>query len=278
MINELGINLGFLTIRWYALIILSGSIIALFLSIREGKKFNIESEVFYDFFFVFMIGGILGARIYYVIFNLEYYLSNIWKIFAIYEGGIAIYGGILGAVISGYVYSKRKKYNYFLVLDIVVPGLLLAQAIGRWGNFVNKEAYGTIVAGEGLVEQVKFLEQLFIPKFIINRMFIDGNYHHPTFLYESIWNMVGFLLITLFLSKMKTRKIGMNIVFYSFWYGIGRLWIEGMRMDSLYLFPGVRISQLVSILLITFGAVLLYRILTGKDIEYYKDAMFLQEK
>jgi len=275
MFNEYGIQLGILDIRWYAVIIMTGALIALYFIQREGNKvFNIETEVIFDLFFVMMITGFLGARIYYVLFNLDYYLANPTKIIAIYEGGLAIYGGIIGGAIGIYFHCKKYKLNYLLSLDIIIPFLILAQSIGRWGNFVNKEAHGGVLPGVNSAEQVAFLKQFFIPDFIIERMKINGVYYHPTFLYESIWCLIGFVLLYFVVKRWKNLKLGMITACYFIWYGVGRFFIEGMRTDSLYLFDVIRISQLVSVIGIMGGIYGLYYIQKHKNIPEYKKANF----
>lgn len=253
--TEFGFQIGPVSIQWYAVIILTGAVLALYLATREAEKFGIQKEEMMDLFFLFMLAGIVGARVYYVLFsgNLDYYLANPAKIIATWEGGIAIYGGIIGATIAGLYYAKKKNWNILLIADIVFPVVMLAQSIGRWGNFVNIEAYGGPVPGQTLVEQTGYLHKFLIPDFIINRMTIQGVVYHPTFLYESVWNIVGFILIYFIIRKWSKLKLGMLTLSYFVWYGIGRLWIEGMRTDSLYLFGNIRVSQVVSLVLIVVG-------------------------
>lgn len=275
MFQEFGIQFGPLFIHWYALCILSGAMLALYLGIRTGKKFGISADVFYDFFFVFMIFGIIGARLYYVVFNLPFYLENPFKIVAVWEGGLAIYGGLIGGLIGGYFYAKKKHYNFLLFLDIIIPGVILAQSIGRWGNFINQEAYGSIVPGIDIFEQKLYLQQLFIPDFIIHRMFINGNYHHPTFLYESLWNILGFIIIYFILRKLPKIHLGIQVAFYLLWYGIGRFFIEGMRLDSLYIFSTIRVSQALSLLLIIVSFLyFIYSFFIQHPVSYYYKEKF----
>ncbi|MGL5042088.1 MAG: prolipoprotein diacylglyceryl transferase [Culicoidibacterales bacterium] len=278
MFTPLGIKLGPLTIHWYAIIILSGALLALYLAQQEVKKRGVNPEIMFDLFFVIMGCGIIGARIYYVIFQWEYYIKDIWKIFAVYEGGIAIYGAIIGGSIGCYFYCKKKGYNIILVLDIVFPLVLMAQSIGRWGNFVNVEAYGTAVPGSTAAEQIAYLQQFFIPNFIIEKMNINGVYHHPTFLYESLWSLTGFILIYFFIRKIDQIKLGAITCSYLVWYGIGRFMVEGMRTDSLYLYQDIRISQIVSIIIVFGGAAgLVYFYANAKTQINYKDAIFIKK-
>lgn len=278
MFTEFGIQLGPLSIHWYAVIIMSGAMLALFLATREAQKFGATSEDMIDLFFLFMIFGIIGARIYYVAFEPGYLAGDFMRIFRVWEGGIAIYGGIIGAAIVGIIYANRKKINKLLLADIIMPVVLLAQGIGRWGNFVNIEAYGGVVPGATIAEQAAFLKGLFIPDFIIERMFINGNYHHPTFLYESLWNVIGFLIIFFIIRKRKELKLGVQTCMYFIWYGIGRYFIEGMRTDSLYLFANVRVSQVVSIILVIVGIIgIIYIYRDKKRAMDYQDATFFLE-
>ncbi|GBU10770.1 prolipoprotein diacylglyceryl transferase [Erysipelotrichaceae bacterium] len=275
MIHDLGINIGPLSIRWYAIIILLGATLSLKLAIKEGAKFQISRETMYDLFFIFMLCGIIGARVYYVAFEWQHFAQNPLKIFAIYEGGIAIYGGVIGAAIGGAVYCFKKGYNALLLADIVAPVLLLAQSIGRWGNFVNIEAYGSVVPGNNAGEQVAYLKQFFIPDFIIERMRINGMYHHPTFLYESLWTFAGFILLYFIIRQWKNLRLSVLTLSYFVWYGIGRFMIEGLRTDSLYLVENIRISQVVSLILVIVGIIgLLYIYLNRKRLPLYLETSF----
>jgi len=193
-----------------------------------------------------MIWGIIGARLYYVIFNFKEYQNNLLDIFKIWEGGLAIYGGVIAGLLTVIYQSKKRNQSIIKTTDIIVPGLILAQAIGRWGNFFNQEAYGSIVT-------LEFLKSLHLPNFIIEGMHINGLYYHPTFLYESIWCLLGFILL-LILRKITKRKKGITTFTYFIWYGIGRFVIEGLRTDSLYI-GNIRISQLVSLILILVGLI-----------------------
>jgi phosphatidylglycerol:prolipoprotein diacylglycerol transferase len=168
------------------------------------------------------------------------------SIFAVWQGGIAIYGAILGGLLAIVLLAKKQKQSIIKTTDIIVPGLLLAQAIGRWGNFFNGEAYGSEVT-------LDFLKALHLPNFIIEGMYINGTYYHPTFLYESIWCIIGVILLIV-IRKLTKRKKGIITYSYFIWYGIGRTYIEGLRTDSLYL-GDFRVSQIVSIILIVIGII-----------------------
>lgn len=247
-------------IYWYSICILIGIIVAYLLIINESKKHNINKNVMADLMFYCIIVGIIGARIYYVIFNLDYYVSNPSEIIKTYNGGLAIHGGVISGIIFLYYYVKKKNLNFLRILDIVSPALIIAQAIGRWGNFFNKEAYGSKTTYETL-------KNMHIPKFIIDGMKIDGNYFLPTFLFESMLCLIGFIIIML-LRKNKNIKLGCQIGFYFIWYGIIRFFIEILRQDSLMLF-NLKIAQIISIISIIFGIILIIK--SKKEENYYKE-------
>ena len=245
--NGVFLDLGIVQIQWYSIFIFLGLLVGGLISIFESKKFGISEDFFINLFFYMVPIAIIGARLYYVAFNWNYYQSNQMEIFRIWNGGLAIHGAIIFGLIWAIIYSKKYKINYLRILDIIVVGLLIGQAIGRWGNFFNQEAYGSITT-------LSFLESLRLPTFIIEGMNIGGNYYHPTFLYESIWTLVGFIAI-LKIRRNKYIKIGQITSFYLVWYGIGRLIIESMRMDSLML-GDIKMAQLASLIMIAAGVVL----------------------
>ena len=247
-------------IYWYSICILIGVMLAYLLIMKESKKHGLDKNLMSDLIFYTLIIGITGARIYYVIFNLNYYISNPLEILKIYNGGLAIHGGVIAGLIFVYYYVKNKNLNILRVLDIVSPALILAQAIGRWGNFFNKEAYGSKVS-------FQTLQSMHLPKFIINGMKINGNYYLPTFLFESILCLIGFIIIIL-LRKNKNIKLGFQIGFYFIWYGIIRFFIEILRQDSLMLF-NIKMAQIISILSIVFGITLIIK--SKKEENYYKE-------
>ena len=249
-----------INIYWYSICILFGVIIAYFLIINESKKHGIDKNLISDLVFYTLIIGIIGARLYYVIFNLDYYLSNIIEILKIYNGGLAIHGGIIFGTIFLYYYCKKKNINFIKILDIVSPSLIIAQSIGRWGNFFNKEAYGSITT-------LQNLKKLHIPNFIINGMKIDGNYYYPTFLFESILCLIGFIIIIL-MRRNKNIKLGIQIGFYFIWYGLIRFFIEIFRQDSLMLF-NLKMAQIISIILVIVGIILIIK--SKKEENYYKE-------
>ncbi len=222
-------------IYWYAIIIITGFLLGALFVARSAKKRGINPEHIWDIALYGLVFGIIGARIYYVLFDLDTIRDNFLNIFKVWEGGLAIYGAIIAAVITAYVYCKRHKLPVLKVFDLCSPGLLIGQAIGRWGNFVNAEVYG----GEtGLPWG----------------MSIDGGQSvHPLFLYESLWNTLGLVIILLIRDKIKTN--GKVFFFYVLWYGFGRLLLEGMRQSKyiLYLSGGLGISQVVACIGILAG-------------------------
>ena len=270
-LNRVFLQLGPITIYWYAVFIMSGVALGLFLAIREGKKMGINSEFFYDLVTYGLPISIIGARIYYVAFSWDYYSSHPEDIIKIWQGGIAIHGAIIAAFIFGYFFCKKRKVSFWLVADMASVSFIIAQAIGRWGNFMNQEAHGGVVPGATLDAQREFLQSLFIPDFIVNNMYINEAYYHPTFLYESLWNMVGFLFIVFVLRKLPKLLVGEIAAFYAVWYSIGRYMVEGMRTDSLMLTESIRMAQFISITTIVLVLILvIYRRLAKKNLITYQ--------
>ena len=241
-----------ISIAYYGVIIAVGFILAMLYCARHCRRCGIEPDTLYDFLIWMIPLAIIGARLYYVIFQWSDYRDHPIDALKIWEGGLAIYGGVIAGLLTGIIWCRKKKIPFGAMADVCAPGLLIGQCIGRWGNFLNREAFGsettlpwrmqlTTTAGE-LVEV------------------------HPTFLYESLWNLVGLLLIVFVVSKAR-RFDGENTCFYFLWYGVGRFWIEGLRTDSLYLFnwtiagQPIRVSQVLSlVLMIAALAVLFYNI------------------
>ncbi len=269
-LNRVFFQLGPITIYWYAVLIMSGVAIGLALAIREGKKMGIKSEFFYDLVTYGLPIALVCARTYYVAFKWDYYYANPGDIIKIWEGGLAIHGAIIGAVIFGYIFCRRRNVSPWLVMDIAAVSFLVAQALGRWGNFMNQEAHGGPVPGATLDAQREFLQALFIPEFIVNNMYIDGTYYHPTFLYESVWNLIGFFIMFVVLRRLKGVLVGETLAFYAIWYSIGRYFVEGMRTDSLMLTESLRIAQVISIstIVVVLIIVLVRRIKKANLITY----------
>ncbi|WP_313264739.1 prolipoprotein diacylglyceryl transferase [Enterococcus sp.] len=247
LVNRVAFELFGLPIYWYAIIIVSGVIIAMWLSTREAVRVGLKPDDVTDFMLIGLPVSIIGARLYYILFDLQYYIDDPSQIFNIRSGGIAIYGALIAGGIWLYFFCQRNFISPWTFFDIAAPSVLLAQGIGRWGNFMNHEAFGAEVSRS-------FLESLYIPKFIIDNMYIDEAYRQPTFLYESVWNVIGFIVLIFLRKKTGLLKEGEVFLSYLIWYGFGRFFIEGMRTDSLYLFGDIRVSQALSALLF-FGAI-----------------------
>jgi len=246
--NSVFLDLGFIQIYWYSIMIFLGLLIGGWIVLKEAKRFGISEDFITNLFFFAVPISILGARLYYVAFNWSYYASNLISIFKIWEGGLAIHGGLLFGLIWIIIYTRKYKVNTFRILDMVVVGLLIGQALGRWGNFFNGEAHGPATT-------LEFLNSLHLPNFIIEGMNIGGVYYQPTFLYESLWCLIGFIAI-LFIRRIKYIKIGQITGIYLIWYGIGRFLIESLRTDSLMLM-GLKQAQIVSVLMIVAGIIII---------------------
>ena len=245
-------------VYWYGVIIGSGVLIALALAVQEAKRTQQNPENYVDIALFGVIFSVIGARLYYVIFSWKFYVNEPLKIFALREGGLAIYGGIIAGIITVIVYTKIKNLNFWLVADTAAPSLLLGQIIGRWGNFFNREAFGgytdNIFAMRYLKEQVHNIAPSVLEKVVI----VNGVEYiqvHPTFLYESMWNMGIFVL--LFILKKKKKFDGEIFGLYLLGYACGRVWIEGLRTDQLKI-ANIAVSQLLSALLIVGAVVLLW--------------------
>lgn len=235
--------LGF-PIRWYGILISLAMLLGISIALKRGQKKNIIGDDLLDVFIVAIPCAIVGARIWYVLFNLDYYLRVPSEIIATWHGGLGIHGGIIGGIIGGYMVCKYKKIDFLTALDVVTPAFPLGQAIGRWGNFFNQEAYGRETSLPWAItvnDPQKGLIQV-----------------HPTFFYEFIWNLFVFGLLFLYEKKYKKSE-GELIAIYAISYSIGRFFIEGLRTDSLY-FMGLRTAQLVSIGAIIFGLALLSKL------------------
>ncbi len=258
--NPIFITIGSIHIYWYAIIILLAFVIGYSLASIEVKKQNIPKDFLSNFFFYLIPIVIIGARIYYVIFEWEQYQNNWLDIFKIWNGGLAIHGGLIAGLIFTVYYTHKYKINTLKFLDIIVVSLAIGQAIGRWGNFVNGEAYGPITT-------LHTLQQLYIPNFIIQGMKIGLNYYHPTFLYESLLSILTFIILIV-VRKIKKIKIGQLTSIYLIMYGINRFIIEALRQDSLML-AHFKVAQIVSIFMIIGGISLM--IYSVRKLEYYHE-------
>ncbi|MGJ9385396.1 prolipoprotein diacylglyceryl transferase [Salipaludibacillus sp. CF4.18] len=246
-LNRIAIELGPISVYWYGVLIGLGAFLGYLLANREMKKRGLPDDMLADLLMFALPAAIIGARIYYVIFRWEHYADNPLSAFAIWEGGLAIHGGLIGAIITGAIFAKYKGISLWKLLDITAPSILLGQAIGRWGNFMNQEVYGGEVSRN-------FLENMMLPNFIIDQMFINGTYYEPTFLYESIWNLIGVILL-LSLRRVNLRR-GELFIMYAIWYSVGRFFIEGIRTDYLLIF-GFKTAQVISIVSIIGGTFLI---------------------
>lgn len=248
--NPIFLDLGFFQIYWYSIFILCGMIIASVLFYKALRKEQLSDEFITNLIFYGIIFGIIGARLYYVIFNFSYYSKNLIEILKIWEAGLAIHGGIIGGLIFFYFYSKKYNVSLLKITDAGVVGLIIAQAIGRFGNFFNGEVYGFAVTKE-------FLQRILVPNFIIKGMYINGSYHLPLFYFESIWNVSGFILLLLIRKYYKKLKAGQLTGIYFMWYSFGRFFLEFLREEQYNLMLGnIKVSSLVSVLLFILGFIL----------------------
>jgi phosphatidylglycerol:prolipoprotein diacylglycerol transferase len=275
VIDPVAFSIGPLSVHWYGIIMGTAALLGLFLAMKEAQRHGIDQDTILDLMLWVLPFAIIGARTYYVIFEWDYYSLHPEDIIAVWKGGLAIHGGLLAAFLVGYIFVRKRGLSFLKLADIVAPSIILGQAIGRWGNFINQEAHG------GPVER-SFLENLFLPDWLIEQMNIQGIYYHPTFLYESLWNLAGFGFLLL-LRRWNPKK-GEIFFAYLIWYSFGRFLIEGLRTDSLtftgpdwlaglfevlwmpmsLLFePGsmangnIRVAQLISLLLALIAAVIL---------------------
>ena len=237
---------GPISIRWYGLLVVAGMIAATFLACREAKRQELDTDHYFNMCLMVLVAGVLGARAYYVLFHWAYYSADPIRILAFREGGLAIHGGLIAGGLTFVLSALHYRIGALQSLDIAAPGVALAQAIGRWGNFFNQEAYGFEVSPDRLPWA----------------MFIDGAYRHPTFLYESLWD----LLVFSFLLWYRRRRILTGNVFfmYAALYSAGRLFIEGFRTDSLML-GRWRAAQVVSVLVILLVVLVMLVRRRGKD-------------
>lgn len=233
--NPIAFNLFGIDVRWYGILISLGMIIGILLTSYTCNIRQLSYDSMMDIILIALPAAIVGARAYYVLFNLPYYSANPSEIINIRQGGLAIHGGVIFALIAAYIYTRKKKLSLLNYADAAAPSLILAQAIGRWGNFFNQEAHGG---------QVSYQFISHFPKFIQKGMYIEGAYYHPTFLYESLWNILVFIILIMLIKR--TSKKGVVFFTYVGLYSLGRLVIEGLRTDSLMIGP-LRVAQLVSL-------------------------------
>lgn len=233
--NPIAFEVFGIAVRWYGILISSAMIIGTILALREAKRLGLDENLIIDFILVMIPSAIIGARLYFVIFNWSNYNGEIMKMINVREGGLAIHGGVIGGVIAGLVYTRIKKFGFWQLADIITPSLILGQSIGRWGNFINQEAYGS-------------------PTNLPWGIMVDGVRVHPAFLYESIWNFAIFIFLMIY--RRKKKFDGELFYIYLILYSVGRFFIEGLRTDSLMM-GSLRVAQVLSLtLILVFGFLL----------------------
>lgn len=230
-----------IAVHWYGIIIATSLIVAVVLGIMEAKRRGYRSEYVLDLMLIAIPLGIVFARLYYVVFEWQSYAGDFLRIIAVWEGGLAIYGAVIGGALAAFIFAKWRKLSFGEVLDITAPSLILAQGIGRWGNFVNQEAHG------GLITNAAY-------QWFPAGVEIGGQWYMATFFYEFVWNLVVFAILVLIRKKIKLR--GGVFALYGALYGLGRFWIESLRTDSLWL-GDFRVSQIVSVVFIILGVLYL---------------------
>lgn len=256
-LDRVFIHIGSFPIYWYGVIIAFGAFLGLYLATRESDRLGLKKDIFVDLVVFAIPIAIICARIYYVIFEWEQYENGPWwGVFAIWNGGIAIHGALIGSVLTAIVFSRVRNVSFWQLADIAAPSIILGQAIGRWGNFMNQEAHG------GPISEAAYNNFLqYLPDFIMNQMCIDGVMYHPTFLYESSWDILVFIFL-LFLRRFNPVR-GEVFLAYIMSYSVGRFFVEGMRTDSL-VSGGLRAAQVISIVMIVVGiALIIYRRKSG---------------
>ncbi|EGQ3804691.1 prolipoprotein diacylglyceryl transferase [Staphylococcus pseudintermedius] len=264
-IDPVAFSLGGLEVKWYGIIIASAILIGYWIAQKSAQSVGFHEDDLVNILLVCVFVAIISARLYFVLFQLDYYIQNPIEIPMIWHGGIAIHGGLIGAFAMGTYYCYRKNWHPFQLGDVVAPSIILAQGIGRWGNFMNHEAHGGPVSRS-------FLESLHLPQFIIENMQINGIYYQPTFLYESIWDVIGFIIL---ITIRRHLKIGETFFIYIIWYSVGRFYIEGLRTDSLMLTETIRIAQAVSIVCIIIGVIFIVWRRLKKDVPLYREVNVL---
>jgi len=232
-------KLGFFTLRWYGLMIASGFLLALMAARKQARKYGLDSERFVNLALWSFLIGVLGARLYYVSLNLSHFIANPGEILATWNGGLSIHGGIVGGIIAGCIYLKREKLSILKYLDLLASVVPLAQAVGRWGNFFNSEAFGLPVADN-------FPLRLFIPPESRPMMYHNIKFFHPTFLYESVYDLLLFLFLYFFAYKRLAKYPGMILCIYIAGYSVGRIIIEQIRIDAIATYHGLPVPLLVS--------------------------------
>ncbi|NLO88811.1 MAG: prolipoprotein diacylglyceryl transferase [Clostridia bacterium] len=246
--DPVAFQLGPFAVRWYGILLGTAVAAGTFTAYVEAKRKNVNPDHILNLVLICLPTALLGARLYYVAFHWDYYGTNLSEIPALWHGGLAIHGGLIGGLAAGYFYIRKNRLDFWKIADVMFLGIILGQAIGRWGNFFNQEAHGGPVSRE-------FISRF--PRFIQEGMFIEGQYYHPTFLYESLWNIAVFLVL-LILSRKRSVKTGEVFLSYLALYSVGRFFIEGLRMDSLML-GSYKAAQIVSAVLVAVSIFLIIR-------------------
>ncbi len=242
--NRVAFTIFGLDVMWYGVLMAVAMILCVTIALREGKRVNISEDDLLNLAIVAIPSGLLCARLYYVVFNWSWYSNNLSEILNFRGGGMAIHGGLIGGLLAGFIYTKVKKIDFFKMADTVIIGMPLGQAIGRWGNYINGEAHGG-------------------PTDLPWGILVDGIKVHPTFLYESIWNLGVFMFLWFFRTKKKYE--GQIVLMYLGLYSVGRFFVEGLRTDSL-MFGPLRMAQVISIITIIV-CVILHKVLLKKKME-----------
>ena len=253
--GPIAFEVGPLEIRWYGIIIAVAFIVGLLVVTRIAKRQNENPEHILDLATYLLIGGVISARLYYVIFNWSYYSAHLNEILAIWQGGLSIHGGIIGGFIILAVYTKIHNLSLFKYADLLTYGVILGQAIGRWGNFFNSEAFGG---------PTNLALKLYIPPESRPTGYSECEYFHPTFLYESVWNLIVFLLLYFVVRKIFKDQNGTILFTYLILYSLGRFIIESIRIDNIYSVFGLALAQFMSIILVIIGVIGLYYVTRNK--------------
>ncbi len=265
-LNEVAFTVFGKDIAWYGIIVTTAIVAAVLYVYWRAKQNGIVTDDFLDIAIYTVVFGVIGARLYYVLTSLDRY-DSFWDVFKIWEGGLGIYGGIICGALAAIIVLLIKKMNVAKFFNGLAPACMLGQIIGRWGNFVNGEAYGSVETLEFFGHTYDISASASLPWI----MEVNGVLCQPTFLYESVWNLIGFILINIFYNKKKYD--GQTVLWYLSWYGFGRMFIEGLRTDSLYI-GGVKISQLVGLIcvIVCVGLLILFKIKNLKtDNPLYKE-------
>ena len=276
--KNIAIDLGFAQVAWYAIFILAGILLAATMAYHEFKRLGWKTDYLFDGLLIIAPLAIIGARIYYVLFDPSGPATSFIDVIAIWEGGLAIHGAVIVASIGVIIFSRVKKINVWALADILAIGLLMGQIAGRWGNFMNAEAHGGITTNQTLIN--------FLPNFISNQMMFSGSsklalgIYQPTFLYESLLNFVA-LTALLLLRRKRVLKAGDSLAIYLIWYGLVRgLIIEPLRTDQLMIFGDIPVNILLSLVLFAAGGIVLLitKRIYKKDIPYYYDLLITDEE